>query len=360
MVSPQPVRRSGRLQGKDAEPVADFQVAELATADSALLYLLGLLLVTLGTAGFFALEDRNYAEFVADKEIPGHEMTLVDALYMSVVTLTSVGFGDLCPTNPASKFFTVVLAILGLGLFGAVTDKMSAWRSALPDQGVVGFAVNLAVVVGFGSLAFVIIEGWELSDAIYFTVITSTTIGYGDHPNFETETGKLTFVLYIISSLGVMSQAIDIIGGALTKLVGEDSLGVASLGGLLLALVRNCGLICALSRRRALTFTSRCTLQGTVVFSVIEPTTEAPIDALYLSAMTLSTVGYGDIVPTTIPSKAFGIVYALVGLSFFCGPVLDATASWHGKLPQEGLAGLVVLLIAIIVPGTLSRGPLCH
>jgi hypothetical protein len=32
----------------------------------------------------------------------------VDALYLSVATLTTVGYGDLAPTTDAGKLFTVV------------------------------------------------------------------------------------------------------------------------------------------------------------------------------------------------------------------------------------------------------------
>jgi voltage-gated potassium channel Kch len=41
------------------------------------------------------------------------------------------------------------------------------------------------------------------------------------------------------------------------------------------------------------------------------------LDALYFSVITLSTVGYGDIGPTTTVSKVFTMVYILFGLSIF-------------------------------------------
>ncbi len=40
-----------------------------------------------------------------------------DALYFTVITLTTVGYGDLTPTTPLSKLFTVVYILLGLGAF---------------------------------------------------------------------------------------------------------------------------------------------------------------------------------------------------------------------------------------------------
>lgn len=38
------------------------------------------------------------------------------------------------------------------------------------------------------------------------------------------------------------------------------------------------------------------------------------LDSLYFSLITLATVGYGDFAPTTVLSKAFTMVYVLLGL----------------------------------------------
>ena len=43
-----------------------------------------------------------------------------DALYYSFVTATTVGYGDLCPTQNASKFWAVIIALLGVLLTGLV------------------------------------------------------------------------------------------------------------------------------------------------------------------------------------------------------------------------------------------------
>jgi voltage-gated potassium channel len=42
--------------------------------------------------------------------------SLLDAFYFSFITLTTIGYGDLSPTTPVSKLFTVVYVIVGLGI----------------------------------------------------------------------------------------------------------------------------------------------------------------------------------------------------------------------------------------------------
>jgi voltage-gated potassium channel len=51
---------------------------------------------------------------------------------------------------------------------------------------------------------------------------------------------------------------------------------------------------------------------GTVVYSFLEGW--SPLDSLYFSVVTLATVGYGDLHPTTDAAKVFTIGYILAGI----------------------------------------------
>ena len=54
--------------------------------------------------------------------------TLLDSLYFCVMTISTIGYGDLAPTSPVSKTFTMAYAILGIGLFASFVGKLVSLR----------------------------------------------------------------------------------------------------------------------------------------------------------------------------------------------------------------------------------------
>lgn len=46
--------------------------------------------------------------------------TWVDAYYFTVISLTTIGFGDLSPTIPLTKIFTTVYVFVGLGIIAGL------------------------------------------------------------------------------------------------------------------------------------------------------------------------------------------------------------------------------------------------
>ena len=53
----------------------------------------------------------------------------VDSFYFSVITLTTVGYGDFSPTTPAPKLFTVVYIFGGISLIGAYLNEVMKRRA---------------------------------------------------------------------------------------------------------------------------------------------------------------------------------------------------------------------------------------
>lgn len=79
-------------------------------------------------------------------------------------------------------------------------------------------AVLLALLV-LGSLGFVWIEGWNFFDALYMTVTTLTTVGYGEvHP--LNHIGRLYNMVLILTGMGVLFYIV----GSLARVVVEGEL----------------------------------------------------------------------------------------------------------------------------------------
>jgi voltage-gated potassium channel len=73
-----------------------------------ILILIPTVLMIAGTAGYYLLEESY---------------TLFDAVYMTVVTLTTVGYEEVHPLTPAGRVFTIVLLLVGvLTFFYTVTE----------------------------------------------------------------------------------------------------------------------------------------------------------------------------------------------------------------------------------------------
>ncbi len=49
--------------------------------------------------------------------------SIIDALYFSIMTMATVGYGDFVPTTDISKLFTIIYAFLTIGSFVAFTAK---------------------------------------------------------------------------------------------------------------------------------------------------------------------------------------------------------------------------------------------
>ena len=50
--------------------------------------------------------------------------SIIDSLYFSIMTTSTIGYGDLVPTTDISKLFTIIFAILSIGVFVAVVSKL--------------------------------------------------------------------------------------------------------------------------------------------------------------------------------------------------------------------------------------------
>ncbi|KIX21445.1 hypothetical protein SY27_06965 [Flavobacterium sp. 316] len=82
--------------------------------------------------------------------------------------------------------------------------------SFLQDDEYRDLLITTAIILLVGTLAYHYLEGWSVIDSFYFSVVTLTTIGYGDFAP-QTDAGKLFTVLYIVIGIGMILSFINTI-----------------------------------------------------------------------------------------------------------------------------------------------------
>lgn len=66
-----------------------------------------------------------------------------------------------------------------------------------------GLVITAALSIGSGSVVYHFVEGWSWLDSIYFSVITLTTVGYGDLSP-QTDMGKIFTMFYVLTGIGII------------------------------------------------------------------------------------------------------------------------------------------------------------
>lgn len=80
--------------------------------------------------------------------------------------------------------------------------------SFLRDKEYRDLVITTIVVLILGTIVYHYLEGWEWLDSLYFSVITLTTVGYGDFAP-QTPGGKIFTIIYIIVGIGIILSFVD-------------------------------------------------------------------------------------------------------------------------------------------------------
>ncbi|XP_062009035.1 two-pore potassium channel 3-like [Rosa rugosa] len=161
----------------------------------------------------------------------------VDAMYFIVVTLCTIGYGDIVPDTTFTKLFTCFFILVGFGfidilLHGLVTyicDRQESVLLSTVDENKfntmvqayfidkekgrmrIRIKVCLASTVVFCCIAIGTIvahyaEGYSWVDSFYLSVTSVTTVGYGDYA-FNTIGGRCFAVVWLLVSTFAVARA---------------------------------------------------------------------------------------------------------------------------------------------------------
>ena len=158
---------------------------------------------------------------------------VVDALYLSVVTMSTVGYGDIVPNSAATKLLACAfvfsgMALVALGLSKAA-DTLVEKQETLLVRALQGYKdagmgeilkemetnrVRIKCLMTFLLLLVLIIAGTvflaeveELSfiDSFYCVCCTITTLGFGD-VSFTTDAGRIFAAFWILAGTICLAQ----------------------------------------------------------------------------------------------------------------------------------------------------------
>ena len=80
--------------------------------------------------------------------------------------------------------------------------------SFLPDKEYRELLMTTFLVILGGSTVYHYLENWSWVDSIYFSVVTLTTVGFGDFAP-KTDGGKIFTIFYIVIGIGIILSFIN-------------------------------------------------------------------------------------------------------------------------------------------------------
>ncbi|KAL5699223.1 hypothetical protein ACHQM5_030158 [Ranunculus cassubicifolius] len=172
--------------------------------------------------------------YLVKDQIKGEKTNrLLDALYFCIVTMTTVGYGDLVPDSVATKLLASFFVFSGMALVGLILSQSADYLiekqevmmvKALHMHKSVGefeilkeiqsnkarfkfflVLILLILLIILGTVFLNTVEKLSLIDSFYCVCSTITTLGYGDK-SFSTESGRFFAVIWILTSTICLAQ----------------------------------------------------------------------------------------------------------------------------------------------------------
>lgn len=167
---------------------------------------------------------------------------VLDSIYLSVVTMTTVGYGDLVPKTVPAKLLACLYVFSGMAFGALILSKgadylvekqenvmmraihmlessdiesrsnklmlkniLKEFESSKAKSKFISVSALLMVLVAVGIIFLSIFEDLDPVDAFYCVCSTITTLGYGDY-SFTTTAGRVFAIFWILSSTVCLAQ----------------------------------------------------------------------------------------------------------------------------------------------------------
>ncbi|MGD8385596.1 MAG: potassium channel protein [Desulfobacteraceae bacterium] len=106
--------------------------------------------------------------------------------------------------------------------------------------------VILGVILLLGTMGYMVLEGWEFLDALYMTVITISTVGYGEVRNVS-PVGRLFTIFIIFSGMGIIAYILGMAAQVMVDFQMRSLIGRTKLG-LKMRSMKNHYIVCGFGR----------------------------------------------------------------------------------------------------------------
>lgn len=158
---------------------------------------------------------------------------VLDSIYFCIVTMTTVGYGDLVPNSASTKLLACAFVFTGMALIGLtiskgadhLVEKQEVFlikamhlRKKLGPSDILKEMENnrvrykcfmmlsiLVVLIIVGTIFLVTVEKLSIVDAFYCVCSTISTLGYGDK-SFSTKAGRVFGIFWILTSTICLAQ----------------------------------------------------------------------------------------------------------------------------------------------------------
>lgn len=189
----------------------------------------------------------------------------VRSFYFTIITATTVGYGDISPATTAGRWVTIVFIWLSIVLISFCCGSFFAYYGDLTEQALehaiadtVGAVdegggerektaavrtkkteqdsllrstartlavcfLRIGVCTATGVVVFAYSEGWSFENALYFTTYTVTTVGYGDYTTFPGYSGQGLTDATMVFCMFYAFIGVSLVGMVVAKM--QDVLG---------------------------------------------------------------------------------------------------------------------------------------